>query len=83
MTRELFESFNKTVISPPLLAGSAPFSIFQSVLNIPFIIGGLGHSGRAHSPLEYAVLKSNKPEVGGIIDNEIFVTKLLNEYGKI
>lgn len=83
LTKKMFESFNKTVISPPLLAGSAPFSIFQSVLHIPFVIGGIGHSGRAHSPLEYAVIKSNKPEVGGIIDNELFVAKLLEQYGKI
>ena len=83
LTRQVFDSFNKTVISPPSLAGSAPFSIFQSILQIPFIIGGLGHSGRAHSPLEYAVIASHRPEVGGIIDNEHFVATLLDSYAKL
>jgi acetylornithine deacetylase/succinyl-diaminopimelate desuccinylase-like protein len=40
----------------PHLAGSAPFYLFRRVLNQPFVMGGLGHGGRPHSPNEYATL---------------------------
>ncbi|HLW60750.1 MAG TPA: M20/M25/M40 family metallo-hydrolase [bacterium] len=40
----------------PHLAGSAPFYLFRRVLNQPFVMGGLGHGGRPHSPNEYATV---------------------------
>ncbi len=40
----------------PHLAGSAPFYLFRRVLGQPFVMGGLGHGGRPHSPNEYATL---------------------------
>jgi acetylornithine deacetylase/succinyl-diaminopimelate desuccinylase-like protein len=40
----------------PHLAGSAPFYLFRRVLNQPFVMGGLGHGGRPHSPNEYATI---------------------------
>ena len=75
----LYKEFNKEVMVLPLLAGSAPFALYQKKLDIPFIVAGIGHSGRAHSPLEYAVIKANKPEVGGIIDFELYIAKLLHK----
>ena len=42
------------------LAGSAPFSLFQSMLGLPIAFGGLGHGGRVHSPNEYATVKGLK-----------------------
>ncbi|MDR7486551.1 MAG: M20/M25/M40 family metallo-hydrolase [Armatimonadota bacterium] len=41
----------------PHLAGSAPFYLFRRVLNQPFVMGGLGHGGRPHSPNEYATVE--------------------------
>jgi acetylornithine deacetylase/succinyl-diaminopimelate desuccinylase-like protein len=41
----------------PTLAGSAPMYLFSKVLGMPFVMGGLGHGGRAHSPDEYATLE--------------------------
>lgn len=76
-TKSIYEDYGKKPVFYPLLAGSAPFSMFQSILELPFVYGGLGHGGRAHSPLEYAVVKSNDPKVGGIIDFEKFLTKFL------
>ena len=75
----LYKEFNKEALVLPLLAGSAPFALYQSKLGIPFIVAGIGHSGRAHSPLEYAVLESKNPEVGGIIDFEFYIAKLLHK----
>ncbi len=40
----------------PHLAGSAPFYLFRQVLGQPFVMGGLGHGGRPHSPNEYATV---------------------------
>ena len=40
----------------PHLAGSAPFYLFRLVLGQPFVMGGLGHGGRPHSPNEYATV---------------------------
>jgi acetylornithine deacetylase/succinyl-diaminopimelate desuccinylase-like protein len=42
------------------MAGSAPFSLFQSQLGLPFAFGGLGHGARQHSPDEYATLAGMK-----------------------
>lgn len=58
----------------PRLAGSAPFYVFnQPPLSLPFVIGGLGHGGRMHSPNEYFVVK-------GIKNNEKSVATFLYEY---
>jgi acetylornithine deacetylase/succinyl-diaminopimelate desuccinylase-like protein len=82
ITKSIYEECGKQPVFYPLLAGSAPFSMFQSILKLPFVYGGLAHGGRAHSPLEYAVIKSKDPRVGGIIDFEIFLAKFLAEIAK-
>ncbi|MBM3470181.1 MAG: M20/M25/M40 family metallo-hydrolase [Armatimonadetes bacterium] len=41
----------------PRIAGSAPMYLFSDVLGMPFVMGGLGHGGRAHSPNEYATVE--------------------------
>jgi acetylornithine deacetylase/succinyl-diaminopimelate desuccinylase-like protein len=68
-----------------MIPGSAPFYIFQDKFDMPFIVGGLGHGSRAHSPNEYAFLES-KTGAGGIVDFEISVARLLikiSEVGKV
>lgn len=42
------------------MAGSAPFSIFQSKLGIPVAFGGLGHGSKQHTPNEYAIVAGMK-----------------------
>jgi acetylornithine deacetylase/succinyl-diaminopimelate desuccinylase-like protein len=50
----------------PHLAGSAPFCMFnRAPLNLPFVMGGLGHGGRAHAPNEYLVV-GETGSVGGL-----------------
>lgn len=44
----------------PLMAGSAPFYLFDQVLGVPWGGAGLGHGGRAHAPNEFAVVKGMK-----------------------
>lgn len=61
----------------PRLAGSAPFCVFnQPPLNLPFVIGGLGHGGRMHAPNEYFVVE-------GIKKNEKSVATFLYEYAHL
>jgi len=48
----------------PHLAGSAPFYLFSEVLNIPYVMGALGHGARAHSPDEYIVYEGNGKVLG-------------------
>jgi acetylornithine deacetylase/succinyl-diaminopimelate desuccinylase-like protein len=88
VTEQVYREFDKKPIFYPLLAGSAPFSMFQSILfsmfqsilNLPFVYGGLGHGGRAHSPLEYAVIESSNPSIGGIKEFELFIARLFSRF---
>jgi len=80
ITKKVYEQFHKKPTMVPLLAGSAPFSMFQSILGLPFVYGGLGHGGQVHSPLEYAVIESDNPNVGGIRDFEKFTATLFFEF---
>jgi len=79
---ELLSSTGKEIQIWPMATGSAPFYIFQEKFNIPILEGGLGHGSRAHSPNEFAFLKS-KTGAGGIIDFEISVAQLLSKIGEI
>jgi len=47
----------------PLNIGSAPFYLFDRVLGIPYVFGGLGHGSRQHSSNEYFT-------VSGLLDFE-------------
>lgn len=80
---ESIESCGKKVTPMPLVAGSAPFSLFQAILGLPFVSGGLGHGGRQHSANEYAVLESHNGAVGGIKDYEISVVKFIYNVAKV
>lgn len=40
--------------------GSAPLSLFQSMLHLPVVFGGLGNGHLEHSPNEYAIVSSLK-----------------------
>ncbi|MBQ3076900.1 MAG: M20/M25/M40 family metallo-hydrolase [Clostridia bacterium] len=58
------------------LAGSAPFSLFQSMFNIPCVFGGLGHGGRVHSVNEYATVQGIKDMEKSIV---LFLRNLMKE----
>lgn len=44
----------------PMMAGSAPFYLFDQVLGVPWGGVGLGFGGRAHAPNEFAVVSGMK-----------------------
>lgn len=44
----------------PRSGGTVPFFVFDQVLKVPWVFGGLGHGGRAHAPNEYATVEGMK-----------------------
>jgi len=44
----------------PMIAGSAPYYVFDEVLGVPWGSAGLGRGGKAHSPNEFAVVDGMK-----------------------
>ncbi len=55
--------------------GSAPFWIFERVLGIPYVTGGLGHGSRQHSSNEYCTVQ-------GVLDFEKSMVLFLENYAK-
>ncbi len=67
----------------PTIAGSAPFAMFnQEPLNLPFVLGGLGHGALAHSPNEYIVLDEGGP-TGGLVAMEKSYVTILDNFSKM
>lgn len=66
----------------PHLAGSAPFYLFSTVLNLPYVSGALGHGARAHSPDEYIVYEGNE-KVLGLDGAQKSMVAFLDEWIKI
>ena len=63
----------------PTHGGTAPFFMFDRVLKLPGILGGIGHGSLAHSPNEYIVIDGNK-RVASFTDTEKFVVTLMDEF---
>jgi len=67
----------------PHMAGSAPFCMFnRKPLNLPFVMGGLGHGARAHAPNEYIVIGEGGP-TGGLITLEKSYVAILDNLSKM
>lgn len=60
----------------PMMAGSAPFYLFDQVLGVPWGGVGLGFGGKAHAPNEFAV-------VGGMKDFEKSMVTVLVKFVEI
>jgi acetylornithine deacetylase/succinyl-diaminopimelate desuccinylase-like protein len=67
----------------PHMAGSAPFCLFnRDPLNLPFVIGGLGHGGRPHAPNEYIVVGEDGP-TGGLCTLEKSYVAILDNLARM
>jgi acetylornithine deacetylase/succinyl-diaminopimelate desuccinylase-like protein len=67
----------------PHMAGSAPFCLFnRAPLNLPFVIGGLGHGGRPHAPNEYLVVGEKGP-TGGLCTLEKSYVAILDNLARM
>lgn len=66
----------------PITASSVPYYLFnRGPLYLPFIDGGLGHGGRAHSPDEYFVIDGND-KVEGLAGCEKSFAIILDTYAE-
>ena len=59
----------------PLNIGAAPFYLFDRVLGVPYVFGGMGHGARQHSSNEYF-------SVQGLLDYEKSMVLTLANYVK-
>jgi acetylornithine deacetylase/succinyl-diaminopimelate desuccinylase-like protein len=60
----------------PLNPGSAPYYVFQRILEMPYIAGGLGHGSRQHSSNEYCTVQ-------GILDFQKSVVAFLDNFVRL
>lgn len=76
---KMYNEFNYQPEIWPHKAGSAPFSMFTGPpLNLPFVMGGIGHGGRAHAPNEYLVIEEDGPTAGLLTLEKSYVAILEN-----
>lgn len=55
--RSMLDSYADFGVHPdiwPLLASATPYYLFSEVLQIPYVVGGLGRAGGSHAPNEFA-----------------------------
>jgi acetylornithine deacetylase/succinyl-diaminopimelate desuccinylase-like protein len=79
--------FNKYGVTPsvaPRLAGSAPYYIFTERLNLPMVMGALGHGGGAHAPNEYMVIEPRAgSRVAGLAQAEKYYVDFLFAFSEM
>jgi acetylornithine deacetylase/succinyl-diaminopimelate desuccinylase-like protein len=63
----------------PISPGGWPGHLFQKYLGTPFLAGGVGHGGRAHTSNEYLVVDGND-RVRGLADLEKSFVTLMYEF---
>ncbi len=64
-------------------SGSAPFYLFnREPVNLPVVVGGLGHGGLSHSPNEYIVIDEGGP-TGGLRTMEKSYIAMLDNFSKM
>lgn len=68
-----YKDMGKEPVVWPLNPGSAPYYVFENILGIPYVTGGLGHGHRQHSNDEYCT-------VAGLLDFELSMAQWLHDY---
>jgi acetylornithine deacetylase/succinyl-diaminopimelate desuccinylase-like protein len=71
-----YKDMDKEAIVWPVNPGSAPYYVFERIMGVPYVTGGLGHGSRQHSNDEYCT-------VDGLLDFEISIAHWLNNYAKM
>jgi acetylornithine deacetylase/succinyl-diaminopimelate desuccinylase-like protein len=66
--RSSYERLGRRVLPYPMAPWCAPFYIFDRLLGIPWVTGGLGHSGGAHAPDEFATVEGLKEHITGVAE---------------
>ena len=68
-----YEKLHGEVQVWPINPGSAPYYVFERLLKLPYVTGGLGHGARQHSSNEYCT-------VAGVLDFERSMVTFVEEF---
>lgn len=71
-----YEQMGKNPIVWPVNPGSAPYYVFEKIMGVPYVTGGLGHGSRQHSNDEYCTVQ-------GLLDFEISIVRWFDNYVKL
>ena len=71
-----YKTMDKNPVVWPLNPGSAPYYVFERIMGVPYVTGGLGHGSRQHSNDEYCT-------VDGLLDFEISIVRWIDNYIKM
>ena len=63
--RASYERAGKRPVGYPLAPWCAPFYVFDRILGVPWVSGGLGYSGGAHGPDEFATVEGLREHIVG------------------
>ncbi|MGH2676911.1 MAG: M20/M25/M40 family metallo-hydrolase [Actinomycetota bacterium] len=63
--RRSYERAGVRTLPWPMAPWCAPFYLFDRALGIPWVAGGLGHSGGAHGPDEFATVEGLRQHIVG------------------
>jgi acetylornithine deacetylase/succinyl-diaminopimelate desuccinylase-like protein len=63
--RQSYERAGVRTLPWPMAPWCAPFYLFDRVLGIPWVAGGLGHAGGAHGPDEFATVDGLRQHIVG------------------
>ena len=66
--RASYERLGRRAMPFPMAPWCAPFYVFDRILGIPWASGGLGHSGGAHAPDEFATVEGLKEHIVGVAE---------------
>jgi acetylornithine deacetylase/succinyl-diaminopimelate desuccinylase-like protein len=66
--RSSYERMGRRALPYPMAPWCAPFYVFDRILGIPWASGGLGHSGGAHAPDEFATVDGLREHIVGVAE---------------
>jgi acetylornithine deacetylase/succinyl-diaminopimelate desuccinylase-like protein len=66
--RTSYERLGRRALPYPMAPWCAPFYVFDRILDILWASGGLGHSGGAHAPDEFATVAGLKEHIVGVAE---------------
>jgi acetylornithine deacetylase/succinyl-diaminopimelate desuccinylase-like protein len=66
--RSSYERLGVATQPYPLAPWCAPFYVFDRILGLPWASGGLGYSGGAHGPDEFATVAGLEQHVVGVAE---------------
>ncbi|MFL5798025.1 MAG: M20/M25/M40 family metallo-hydrolase [Actinomycetota bacterium] len=77
--RRSYGGLSVRTVPYPLAPWCAPFYVFDRILGLPWASGGLGHSGGAHGPDEFASVAGLRQHIVGVAEFLVAFAELARE----